>query len=138
MRARVRVANAAYAVLLLAAVMLAAACHSSTAAAIDAKAGIPCQADCECPEYCCVGATPTHAGVCGVCGREPGGLCGLSDGTGDCACVGGTCDSRHCCVLPDGAFAAPGGPVCLPPRDAARRTDAPPPIDAAPAIDAGP
>src|SRR5262245_56243911 len=73
-------------------VLLAASCSGNSSTAPDAP--LACTADCECPSFCCNG------NQCMECFRPTLGLCGPE---GDCACVGGTCDSRHCCVLADGA-----------------------------------
>jgi hypothetical protein len=95
---------------------------TSTRSDIDAPTAIPdaggadsgvCHADCEC--------APTALGQCceqgrclsppEVCGRPMLGFCGPG---GDCVCAGGTCDSRHCCVLPDGGVDNGLGLACRP------------------------
>ena len=92
---------------LLAAVLLLVAC-SSSASAPDART---CTADCECTAI---------GDVCryGECVRRPGvpeGICSI-DGGGPmpCPCLGGSCDDRGCCVLPDGAIDNGSGPACRP------------------------
>jgi hypothetical protein len=69
----------------------------------------PCTVDCECGMLVCVD------GFCQVRGRLSHGLCNPYGGPADCACVGGTCDERWCCVLPDGTIAGPSSPACQPP-----------------------
>jgi hypothetical protein len=70
-------------------------------------AGVPCQADCECPSQCCNG------GYCWAgCGRPVLGLCGVPGN--DCPCAGGACDERHCCVLPNGGVDDGFGFACRP------------------------
>jgi hypothetical protein len=73
-----------------------------------------CQADCECgTEKClanvCVGGHQIP--MSGYCGR------GITTHPVGCDCVGGTCDSRGCCVLPDGGIDNGYGLACWP-RDA--------------------
>jgi hypothetical protein len=82
--------------------------------------GAPCTADCECgsSSACCMG---TPQGECvAQCGRLDFGFCGY-----DCPCAGGTCDDRHCCVLPDGAIDNGFGAACTAP-DAGDAVDAAP------------
>jgi hypothetical protein len=97
-------------------VLLLAGCPTeSTPPTVDAAAPdvIHCTADCECRGY---GLSCTYPGVCGVQGAPDIGVCGLPGW--DCPCVGGTCDERHCCVLPDGGIDPGSGPACDPPIDA--------------------
>jgi hypothetical protein len=73
----------------------------------------PCVADCECQHA--TGGDTCEMGWCRYRGRPPAGLCDLpGDSAAECACHGGTCDSRHCCVLPDGTIATLGSPACSP------------------------
>src|SRR5207247_1592498 len=57
--------------------------------------GPTCIADCECPldGYCVNGQCVDS----NQAGRRRIGICGGPDA--DCACSGGTCDSRGCCML---------------------------------------
>ncbi len=72
--------------------------------------GPACTADCECTTQCCRG------GMCAYCGAMPRGLCEFyMPWPSDCACTGGVCDARHCCILPDGRIAQPFDPECGPP-----------------------
>jgi hypothetical protein len=80
-----------------------------------------CRADCE-----CLGGEPASGGntcaggLCGVSRLQATGLCIKFDGgtiPGEgwptyCACNGGTCDARQCCVLPDGTVAQTADPAC--------------------------
>src|SRR5688572_3429699 len=81
---------------------LLAACGDGSAAR---SGGQACTADCECHGDCCID------GACYPCGRRLHGLCGLQVTPG-CPCFGGTCDERHCCVLPNGTIDPGGGPAC--------------------------
>ena len=77
---------------------------------------MPCTADCECSALGFAGCTYQHQ--CGSVGRPPQGIC-YADQSPLCPCVGGTCDDRHCCLLPDGGIDPGWGPACNPPADAA-------------------
>jgi len=69
---------------------------------------LSCQADCECRlgiDWCCLN------GKCASGDQKPLGcearslrFCYGGGDAGVCPCVGGTCDSRHCCLLPDGGI----------------------------------
>ena len=90
--------------LLILAFCVGAGCGGGKSAE-DAGADAPsCTADCECPTRCC------DLGVCRACGRPALGLCG--GGERACPCIGGTCDQRLCCVLPDGTIDPGTGPAC--------------------------
>ncbi len=74
-----------------------------------------CRADCECT-VALAGGDTCEGGMCVYRGRIPIGLCappGTEPGPRYCACVGGTCDDRQCCVLPDGTVATASDPACL-------------------------
>ena len=83
---------------------------------------MPCRADCEClrasefaggntcdGDYRCAFAAGTTTGLC-----APGA--GPTDWPLLCACTGGTCDDRMCCVQADGTVANAWDPPCLPPN----------------------
>ena len=100
------------------------ACSSSGLRSADAPIAdaplpdaIPCTADCEClalgAQCCLQGACAFGPGVPIGCGRPHLGICGPG---GDCSCAGGTCDSRHCCIVADGGIDPGTGPACRPPE----------------------
>ena len=87
----------------------------SPPAAVDAAAPdvIHCTADCECLQY---SRACDSDGTCHSVGRPPFGLCPFNPGSSySCPCVGGACDERGCCVLPDGGIDNGFGPACMPP-----------------------
>jgi hypothetical protein len=74
---------------------------------------IPCQHDCECQVFPTSG-TNCSQGWCYSTGRQLAGLCPGTPDQGGCACTGGTCDARGCCILPDGSIADLPSPACQP------------------------
>ena len=83
--------------------------------------GVECNHDCECA------VLPTPVGGGGLCdlrlhrcfvgGVPPTNICSRMPGPGPlpdgyCACRGGTCDERRCCVLPDGRIPYLTDPEC--------------------------
>jgi len=73
--------------------------------AVPVEEGIPCSADCECPQF-----RSCRNGRCSMNSASPArGICGAG---GNCPCVGATCRSDGCCVLADGTIDSGFGPAC--------------------------